>query len=122
MLIPDHRGTSLVVCTTCRGPARTEGVGAALATALGHLAGSDIAIEPTTCLWSCDRGASVQLRHPAKTGYVMGGFKRDAAPDLLAFAREYANSVDGDVPYDRWPLGVRGHFIARTPPPGGRIG
>lgn len=110
----------LIVCTTCRGPGGVAGTGAALAAALTSLAaGSGIAVTPAACLWSCGQGASAQLRGAGRTGYVMGGFVAADAAALLAFAAAYAATADGEVPFDRWPAGVLGHFIARTPPPGG---
>ncbi len=125
MLLPGPDGTALVVCTTCRGPGG-DGDGGRLATELARLAGepayAGIAVAPLACLWSCGAGVSVQLRAPAKIGYVMGGFAAADARDLLAFALAYAASVDGEVPFDDWPAGVLGHFIARTPPPGMTIG
>ena len=112
--------TELFVCTTCRGPGRVDGVGAAFAAAVAaRAAGTGIAVVPAQCLWSCDRGASAQLRAPGKTGYVMGGFVPADAGALLDFAVAHAATADGDVPYATWPKGVLGHFIARTPPPGG---
>ncbi len=114
--------TEIVVCTTCRGPGRVDGVGAALAAALViSAAGSEIAILPVACLWSCERGASAQLRHPDKIGYVMGGFATSDAGALVDFARAYAASDDGAIPYNTWPDGILGHFIARTPPPEGML-
>lgn len=110
----------LIVCTTCRGPGRVEGGGAALAAAITALAADyvGIAVMPVACLWSCDEGASAQLRAADKTGYVMGGFAASDARGLLDFAAAYAASATGDVPYAAWPAGILGHFIARTPPPG----
>ena len=112
--------TTLFVCTTCRGPGRVDDGGKVLAAQLATIATEPaygaIAVLPVECLWSCAQGVSVQLRGPAKIGYVMGGFVADDARDLLDFAVAHTVSVDGVVPYDRWPDGVRGHFIARTPP------
>jgi predicted metal-binding protein len=113
----------IIVCTTCRGPGGVAGTGAAFAAGLAALAADPaygrVAVTPAACLWSCGQGASAQLRAATKTGYVMGGFVAADAAALLDFARAYAASADGEVPYDRWPAGVLGHFIARTPPPGG---
>ena len=117
MLVPGHDGPSLIVCSTCRGPDGVAGGGAALLTALRD-AVSPVAVEAMACLWSCGAGASVQLRAPARIGYVMGGFAASDAPALIAFAAAYAASADGEVPYDQWPRGILGHFIARIPPPG----
>lgn len=121
MIVPGPDGPALIVCTTCRGPGRVDGGGAALAAALAALPGTGVAIAPMACLWSCERGASVQLRAPGKIGYVMGGFAPADAPDLLAFAQAYAASADGEVPYREWPKGVLGRFLARTPPAGGLV-
>lgn len=122
MLVPATNATSVLVCSTCRGPDRASGGGAALAAALATLATdpgyAGVAVEPMACLWSCGSGASAQVRHPAKIGYVMGGFAASDARALLDFALAHAASADGEVPYDRWPKGVLGHFLARTPPPG----
>ena len=119
MLVPGHNGASLVVCATCRAPSGAAGGGAALLAALRAAAGTgDVAVETMACLWTCGQGASVQLRAPGKIGYVMGGFDASAAGDLLAFARVYAASADGEVAFAAWPPGVLGHFIARVPPPG----
>ena len=110
----------LFVCTTCRGPDRGEGTGAALAAQVAALAAgkAGITVLPVACLWSCGAGASAQLRAPAKTGYVMGGFAAADAGALIEFAAAYAASADGEVPFAEWPAGILGHFIARTPPPG----
>lgn len=119
MLVPDHNAASLIVCDTCRGPSGAAGGGAALIAALDTVRGADdVAVETMACLWSCGQGASVQLRAPGKIGYVMGGFVAGDAGDILVFARAYAASDDGEVPFDQWPAGVLGHFIARVPPPG----
>lgn len=123
MLVPSGNGASLVICGTCRALSGAAGGGAALLAALRAAAGADdVAVESMPCLWSCGQGASVQLRAPGKTIYVMGGFDIGAAGDLLAFARAYAASDDGEVPFDQWPAGVLGHFIARVPPAGMLVG
>ena len=116
----------IIVCTTCRGPGRVDGVGAAFAGELARLAAgpayAGVTVTPAVCLWSCGQGASAQLRSAERTGYVMGGFVAADAAALLDFAAVYAGTSDGEVPYDRWPPGVLGHFIARTPPPGATFG
>jgi predicted metal-binding protein len=121
VLKPASSGPALIVCSTCRGPDGATGGGAALLKALlrlGRALETEVAVETMACLWSCGAGASVQLRAPGKIGYVMGGFAAADASDILAFATAYAATEDGDVPFDQWPKGVLGHFIARIPPPG----
>lgn len=109
----------LSICTTCRGPARVDGVGSALAAEAAVVAVDPayaaVRVSPSACLWSCDRGASAQLHAPGKAGYVMGGFVAADAPALLDFAAAYGASDDGEVPYAAWPAGILGHFLARTP-------
>ena len=39
----------------------------------------------------------------------------EAAEAIVDFARRYAASPDGAVPYRDWPEGMKGHFIARLP-------
>lgn len=117
MLTPAAPGTALIVCSTCRGPDGRDGGGAALLAAL-RTGGGNVAVEAMACLWSCGSGASVQLRAPGKVAYVMGRLAAADAPALLAFAAAYADSADGEVPFERWPAGILGHFIARVPPPG----
>ena len=122
MLLSGPDGTALIVCTTCRGSDRGQGDGERLAAELARLAAEPryaaVSVAPLACLWSCGAGVAVQLRAPSKIGYVMGGFVAADARDLLDFALAHAATDDGEVPFDQWPAGVLGHFIARTPPTG----
>lgn len=106
---------TLTVCATCRAPDRTVGGGAALLDAVRASAPAGIAVAGHDCLWSCASGASVQLSGPGRTTYVMGHFAVADAGAIVDFARAYAATSDGVVPFDRWPKGVLGHFIARVP-------
>jgi predicted metal-binding protein len=69
------------------------------------------------CLMACKRHCVVQLRAPAKIGYVIGDFVPDAAAvaTLLDYSRQYLQSESGQVPYKEWPDGIKGKFIARIP-------
>ena len=117
----------IVVCSTCRfaedqrddpagvrRPAPVRGAGV-------RGAGSRFAtlrVSRVECLWSCAQHCNIHLRAPGKCSYVTGRFSPDGreAADILEFALAYAESADGAVPYRRWPQGVKGHFITRSPP------
>ncbi len=118
---------AIVVCNTCRFSAEEretpEGVrgGALLASALREAAaGTDVAIQEMPCLFNCAQHCSIHLRAPGKIGYVLGRFEptAEAAEAIVAYARAYAASEEGVVPYRQWPEGVKGHFIVRVPPAG----
>ncbi len=130
-LKPTRDGVAVVACNTCRHSADTkedaEGRrgGARLVEALRRVADADpgyaqVAIEEMPCLFACQDFCTVHLRAPDKVGYVMGRFTPDdeAARAILDYARAYADSEWGQVPFKQWPQGVKGHFITRTPPAG----
>jgi predicted metal-binding protein len=124
-------GPSVVVCKTCRiapdvrEDDRGERGGALLAAAL-RMAQADmakarhIAIEEMPCLFACQRHCTVLIRAPGRISYVLGDFTPDldSARAILGYAVLHTQSDDGVVPYAQWPEGVKGHFIARTPPEG----
>lgn len=131
MLTPAEDGPAIVACSTCRfsADAREDGEGqrggARLAAALQALRDSDpryagIAIQQMPCLFACGEHCTVHLRAPGKLGYVLGRFTpdADAAGAILEFARHYAESAHGRVPFGDWPQGVKGHFLVRVPPAG----
>ena len=131
MLTPVDDTLAIVACTTCRfsAAAREDGDGvrggAVLLAALDAAKAADpryagVAIQPMACLFSCTEHCSVHLRAPGKVGYLLGRFTPDAeaARALLDYALAYGESEHGRVPFKQWPQGVKGHFIARTPPPG----
>ncbi|MET0377541.1 MAG: DUF1636 domain-containing protein [Spongiibacteraceae bacterium] len=128
--------TTLYVCETCRYDKNTrthEGRdgGAILLDHLQKQMGqqqigqqqlaphaSDLVIKTTRCLMACTRHCTVHLRAPGKINYVIGDFAptADSAATLLDYAAKYQLSETGQVPYSTWPQGIKGHFIARTPP------
>lgn len=124
-------GTAVVACNTCRLSADArEGAdgrrgGAMLVTALRDVKARDpaydgVAVQEMPCLFACQDFCTVHLRAPDKAGYVLGRFEptEDAARAILDYARAYAESAWGQVPFRDWPEGVKGHFITRTPPAG----
>jgi predicted metal-binding protein len=131
MLKSAEIGAAVVVCNTCRHSvdAREDAQGmrggARLAAALVAAKAADpayanVAVQEMPCLFACQDFCTVHLRAPDKVGYVMGRFEPtdEAARAILDYARAYAASEWGQVPFRQWPQGVKGHFITRTPPPG----
>lgn len=131
MLTRVESGASVVACNTCRhsADAREDEAGrrggARLVEALRMVQASDpayadVAVQEMPCLFACSDHCTVHLRAPGKVGYVLGRFVPDeaAARAILDYARAYAASEWGQVPFREWPQGVKGHFITRTPPEG----
>ncbi len=131
MLTPVENGLAVIACNTCRLSAEErenaagERGGALLVAALEAEKAADpryadVAIQQMPCLFSCTEHCSIHLRAPGKVGYLLGRFTPDAeaARAILDYAVHYADSVQGRVPFKQWPQGIKGHFIARTPPEG----
>lgn len=115
----------LVVCTTCRHsadePVDADGVcgGQRLLQAVAAAAerAPELRVEEQACLWACRSHCTVYLAQGGKPGYLAGTFAptAEAAEAIVDFARRYAASTDGAVPYRDWPEGMKGRFIARLP-------
>ena len=131
MLCAVENRASVVVCSTCRLSAdqREDGAGqrggALLVEAMRDLQAQDpaykaVAVQDMPYLFACQRHCTVHVRGPGKVGYVLGDFTpdADAARAILDYALRHAASEEGVVRYAEWPQGVKGHFIARTPPEG----
>ena len=131
MLTRVDPGPAVVVCNSCRYSREAQvdaaGVrgGARLVAAMKRLKAAEpryagIAVQDMACLFACQDHITVHLRAPDKIGYVLGRFDgdEDSARAILDYAVLHAASEDGRVAYSLWPEGVKGHFIARTPPPG----
>ena len=80
---------------------------------------SDVLIERQSCLWSCTRHCNVLIRDSERYRYLAGVFApgREAAAGILAWFDLHGTSETGEVPFRTWPQTMRGHFIARIPPP-----
>jgi len=80
---------------------------------------SDVLIERQACLWSCTRHCNVLIRDSERYSYLAGGFapSPEAAAGILAWFDLHGASETGEVPFRTWPQAMRGHFIARIPPP-----
>ncbi|MFD1950373.1 DUF1636 domain-containing protein [Sphingomonas arantia] len=133
-IVPVADGPAIVACNTCRYTADTrddatgQRGGAQLVAALRKAQAQDptlagVAVQEMPCLFACADFCTIHLRAPGKVGYVLGRFApdADAARAILDYAILYAASETGQVPFKQWPAGVKGHFITRTPPPGGLV-
>lgn len=118
--------TILYVCETCgfrsdeQGREHCDGArfAAQIEQRLERAPISGLELRRTRCLMACKRACAVHLRAPGKINYVIGDFQPNAecATTLLDYVEKYAQSASGQVPYKTWPEGIKGHFIARTPP------
>lgn len=120
--------TTITVCTTCRQPELREAregapCGEALAAALHRAAANapGVVVREVACLMGCNHGCNVTVAARGKMAYVLGAFAPgdEAAAAIVAYAAAHAESPSGVVPYRQWPQGVKGHFVARVPPPEG---
>jgi len=115
-----------VLCETCRrapaDPTRpSDGAQLAglVAQALAAYGGAlPVRVSRTRCLWACKRSCTAHVRARGKPGYVLCELEPTAASaqGLIEYARLYAESPDGAVPFKTWPDAVRGHFLCRIPP------
>ncbi|WP_068112863.1 DUF1636 family protein [Tropicimonas marinistellae] len=117
--------TTITICTTCRtGKDRETKLGTPAGEAFLQRAQSAAASEPglsvrgVACLMGCEHGCNAAITATGKMTYVLGRFDgtNEDAEALAGYARLYAESDTGSVPYRQWPTGVKGHFVARVPP------
>jgi len=114
----------VIICETCRhadGEREKDGEtgGAALLRALRAPAEAlGCRVTSMKCLMACDRHCTLHVRAPGKMAYTLGDMTpaREHVDALLAYLEAYERTPDGRVPFREWPEGVKGHFIARTPP------
>lgn len=80
--------------------------------------GEEFEVRTTRCLMACDQHCNVHLRAPRKITYIAGRFvpNAESAAAIMEYFEKYLESNTGQVPYKTWPPGMKGHFIARTPP------
>jgi len=76
-----------------------------------------ITVEKYDCLWACGAACNVQITAADKIGYHLANFKPDtqSAAAITDYAREYSLTDDGTVAFEKWPDGVKGHFVVRLP-------
>ena len=115
----------LSVCISCRrdrsGPydaEKTDGRPFAQAVEATAQEATNLRVRRIGCLLQCDHGCSAGLTAPGKWSYALGNLPptQASADMLVAFAKLYADSPDGVVPFARWPRGIQAHFSARLPP------
>jgi predicted metal-binding protein len=115
----------IVACETC-GHARLDEAGRVpgqvlieqLRAAHAELADGAVELSSVRCLWACTQSCAVHLRAPGKLGYVIARLDASEATAraLLDYARLYAASEEGRVPFKQCPEPLKGHFLCRIPP------
>ncbi|MCY4207820.1 MAG: DUF1636 domain-containing protein [Roseovarius sp.] len=83
-----------------------------------HAMGRPVATRRVSCLMGCTHGCNVTIQAPGKITYTLGGFKPEdeAASAIVSYAEMHAESETGQVPFRKWPQGIKGHFITRHLP------
>ena len=67
------------------------------------------------CMSGCARDQTIAFRSPGKVAYLFGDLADSDLPEILAFARLYAASVDGTFADARVLGSLRTKAIARIP-------
>jgi predicted metal-binding protein len=75
----------------------------------------DAQITTTDCMSGCTRPSTIAFCAPGKTAYLFGEITADDLPDLVTFARFYADSPDGNFADARILGPLRMKAIARIP-------
>ncbi len=117
---------TLHVCVTCRRgeeplEPKEERSGykmqAALVEVMKRAGAGDIELVPVECLSGCKRSCTVALAAPGKWSYVIADLDPTRhAPDVLAFARAYAEHAEGVPAWRERPEIVKRSVLARIPP------
>lgn len=83
---------------------------------------SELAIEPVSCLWTCDHPCAVALSSPNKSTYVLAKVPvadhaiSETAEAVLGLSQLYLDSQDGTIPWKHFPTVLQTDIIARIPP------
>jgi predicted metal-binding protein len=123
--------TVVSVCTTCRSSPPGEDLpsGKLLLAALVPVLldqAPDVTVRPVQCLGVCKRPATIAVSAPQGYTFVFGDLgPQDGAAAIAAFARSYAQTDHGFVPWTARPELLRTRLVARIPsalwsPPDGR--
>lgn len=102
--ISQQPGDRIIVCVGCAG-------GAELARSLD----GRLRVETAACLNVCDAPVSVAVRAEGKAAYLFAGVDAAAPQDLVAFARLYADSTDGEIADARATGKLRFCLLGRIP-------
>lgn len=109
---PHDKTHSLLICTTCEGPARANRLRASLA---GRLP-DGFAIHPVDCMAGCDHPVTVGFQAPGKASYLFGPIRDEAALAALAeFAQQYADHPTGWTSSTQRPQALADKTLARLP-------
>lgn len=123
--------TTLFVCQSCRQnhAESTEGpaAGALLLEQLQQRhpswsRRSQLDIQATGCLWTCDYPCAIALSAPHKSTYVLAHIPvtvdmlEKAAEAVLDLSQLYLDSKDGTIPWKQFPEMLQTNLIARVPP------
>jgi len=102
----------ITLCQSC-----ALGAGGFAATLTAALQDSGIVTDVTLveCMSGCTRPSTLSFRAPGKTAYLFGTLTAEDLPDLLVFARAYADSPDGGFADARVFGALRFKVIARIP-------
>jgi predicted metal-binding protein len=120
---PLSSAVELIACETCgakqrnaAGQSRGEQLFAELQKQQPARAAEHITLSQVRCLWVCKEKCAVHLRSPGRVGYVLAVEPDEiSASALLDYAKLYAQSADGAVPFKQWPDALRGQFVCRVP-------
>lgn len=81
---------------------------------------SELDIQPTRCLWTCDHPCAIALSSAQKSTYVVAKVPvaevDKTATALLRLSEHYLDSNDGTTPWKNFPEVLQTDIIARVPP------
>jgi len=112
----------VTICTSCRSKTVDEGgrsaaTGTGLSEALHAAEDGSIEVREVSCLGNCNRGPTAVLQHPGRWTYIFGELDPTiAGPDLVTAAQMLRDSIDGLLPWQGRPAGLKRGLIARVPP------
>ena len=102
----------ITLCGSCALGA--AGFAEPLAAALAD-AGIAASVATTECMSGCTRASTLAVRAAGKTAYLFGDLTAADVPELILFARLYAESGDGNLADARLLGRLRFKAIARIP-------
>ncbi len=113
--------STLYICQTCRMGAAVPDDGIVPGERLLQAVQSQplpdgLRILPVACLSACGRGCAIALSRDGAWTYVQGGLSPEDGDEVLTMARQYAESVDGIVPWRERSALFRKNTLARIPP------
>ena len=117
--------TWITICDTCKrddwdtsGKTTTDGEVLAALVETAAAGVPDVRTRRVSCLMGCKQGCNVAIQSHGKLSYTIGNFDpiEDAAAGIVDYATKHATSEKGQIPYRKWPLAIKGHFVTRHPP------